>query len=52
MVRLRRHHNNLGTRQIKRGKTELQLRKIARRLKIKYLKGGKKDGPIERSDQQ
>jgi hypothetical protein len=36
MVKLRRHHNNTGLRQIKRGKTESQLRRIVQRLKMKY----------------
>lgn len=32
----RRHHNNTGLRQVKRGKTREQVRAIAKRLKIPY----------------
>lgn len=32
----RRHHNNDGRRQIKRGKTRAQVKRIARRLGIPY----------------
>jgi hypothetical protein len=32
----RRHHNNKGYRQIKRGKTRLQVKRMARRLGIPY----------------
>jgi len=35
-MRERRHHNNKGFRQIKRGKTKDQVKKIAKRLGIKY----------------
>ncbi len=35
-MKTRRHHNNKGLRQIKQGKTTLQVKKIARKLKIKY----------------
>jgi len=35
-MKLRRHHNNKGTRQIKRGKTTDQVRRIARKLKISF----------------
>ena len=32
----RRHHNNKGIRQIQRGKTEVQVRQMAKRLGVKY----------------
>lgn len=32
----RRHHNNKGYRQIKRGKTRNQVKAIAKRLKLPY----------------
>lgn len=32
----RRHHNNKGWRQVRRGRTRKQVRVIARRLRIKY----------------
>ncbi len=35
-MKLRRHHNNKGLRQIKQGNTVAQVRAIARRLNIKY----------------
>jgi hypothetical protein len=35
-VRTRKHHNNKGERQIRRGKTEDQVRVIAKRLGLKY----------------
>jgi hypothetical protein len=35
-VKTRRHHNNTGLRQVKRGKTEAQVRRIARKLKLCY----------------
>lgn len=35
-MRTRRHHNNTGLRQIKRGKTHDQVRAIARRLGVPY----------------
>jgi hypothetical protein len=38
-MKKRRHHNNRGYRQIKRGKTAYTLFKIARKLGIEY-KGG------------
>lgn len=34
----RRHHNNKGYRQIKNGKTVVQVKRIARRLKLNYGK--------------
>lgn len=33
----RRHHNNKGLRQIKRGKTRKQVKQMARRLGIPYV---------------
>lgn len=52
-MRERRHHNNTGYRQIKRGKTRAQVKRIAKRLSIPY--GSKalealKGGGDERSD--
>jgi len=38
-MKTRRHHNNKGNRQIRRGKTRDQVRKMARKLKIKYREG-------------
>lgn len=35
---MRRHHNNKGYRQVKRGKTRDQVKAIAKRLKIPYGK--------------
>jgi hypothetical protein len=35
---VRRHHNNTGVRQIKRGKTREQVRRIAARLGVPYGK--------------
>jgi len=35
-MKFRRHHNNKGNRQIRRGKTREQVRRIARRLKLPY----------------
>lgn len=32
----RRHHNNHGRRSIRRGKTRDQVKRIAKRLKVKY----------------
>lgn len=37
----RRHHNNKGERQIRRGKTTTQLRRIAKRLGLKVVVRGK-----------
>ena len=36
-MKFRRHHNNIGYRQVKRGKTRLQVKAIARKLKIKSV---------------
>lgn len=36
VVKNRRHHNNTGYRQIKRGKTREQVKRIAKKLGIKY----------------
>ena len=36
-IKDRRHHNNKGYRQIKRGKTQKQVAIIAKRLGIKYI---------------
>jgi len=35
-MKTRRHHNNRGLRQIKRGKTREQAKRIAKRLGIPY----------------
>lgn len=35
-MKFRRHHNNKGYRQIKRGRCEEQVRRIAKKLKLKY----------------
>jgi hypothetical protein len=35
-MKTRKHHNNKGYRQIKRGKTYFQVKKIARKLKLNY----------------
>jgi hypothetical protein len=35
-VKTRRHHNNKGTQQIKRGKTTVQLKRIARKLRLPF----------------
>jgi hypothetical protein len=35
-MKQRRHHNNKGLRQIKKGRTTDQVKEIARRLNIKY----------------
>jgi len=42
-MKFRRHHNNKGYRQIKRGKTATQLLSICRKLKLlkQYYKGTK-----------
>lgn len=36
LLKTRRHHNNKGYHQIKRGKTRLQVAYIAKRLKLPY----------------
>lgn len=38
-MKLRRHHNNKGLKQIKGGKLKTQIKAIAKRLKIKYIGG-------------
>jgi hypothetical protein len=38
-VKTRRHHNNKGTRQIKRGKTAAQVERMARRLGVPFAVG-------------
>lgn len=35
-MKTRRHHNNKGARQIKRGNTVTQVKRMAKRLGIKY----------------
>lgn len=40
-MKTRRHHNNTGLRQIKRGKLKGQVLAIAKRLKIRYAGGAK-----------
>lgn len=37
-MKTRRHHNNKGLRQIKRGKTEEQLKRICKKLGLPYGK--------------
>lgn len=37
-MKFRRHHNNTGLRQIRRGKTVNQVQRIARKLGIPYNK--------------
>jgi len=39
----RRHHNNKGTRQVKRGKTYEKVRAIARRLKLPFGRAKSED---------
>lgn len=36
VVKTRRHHNNKGTRQIKRGRTAQQVRRMAYKLGLRY----------------
>ena len=36
-MKTRRHHNNKGTRQIKRGKTADQMKRMAKRLKAPFV---------------
>jgi len=43
-VKTRRHHNNTGLRQIKRGKVREQVRAIAKRLGIPYVNRDRKAG--------
>lgn len=38
-MKTRRHHNNKGNRQIKRGKTAVQVKAMARRLKLPFHNG-------------
>lgn len=38
-MKTRKHHNNAGLRQIKRGKTSTQLAVICRRLKLPFVTG-------------
>lgn len=35
-MKARRHHNNKGTRQIRRGKTKEQVKAMAKRMGVKY----------------
>jgi hypothetical protein len=35
-MKTRKHHNNKGTRQIKRGKCEQHIRRLAKRLGVPY----------------
>ena len=37
-MKIRKHHNNTGYRQIQRGKTRLQVKIIAKRLGLAYGK--------------
>jgi hypothetical protein len=46
-MKTRRHHNNKGIRQIKRGKTYEQLRRIAKRLGIPSPKRSPPNTPPE-----
>lgn len=43
----RRHHNNKGERQIKRGKTATSLEHICRKLKLPF-RSGKQEHPNDR----
>ena len=36
-MKTRRHHNNKGHRQIKRGKTAEQVKRIARKLRVPFV---------------
>ena len=36
-MKSRRHHNNKGTRQIKRGKTVEQVKRIAKKLRVPFV---------------
>jgi hypothetical protein len=38
-MKVRRHHNNKGTRQVKRGKTFEQLKRIAKKLGLPFHEG-------------
>lgn len=40
-MKTRRHHNNSGVRQIKRGQTREQVERIAKKLNIKTVKSEK-----------
>lgn len=45
-MKFRKHHNNKGARQIKRGKTASQLKRIARRLKLPFKTKREDSGPL------
>lgn len=36
-MKTRRHHNNKGTRQVKRGRTVDTLKRIARKLRVPFV---------------
>ena len=38
-MKTRKHHNNTGYRQIKRGKTAIQLKHMCKRLKLPFKTG-------------
>jgi hypothetical protein len=38
-MKSRRHHNNKGTRRIRRGKTVAQVKRIAAKLGLRYQRG-------------
>lgn len=46
-MKFRRHHNNKGLRQIKRGRTTRQVQCMAARLGIPYLSGAERRADTE-----
>lgn len=42
-MKTRRHHNNKGTRQMKRGRTVDQVKRIARKLRVPFVTKSNKD---------
>lgn len=38
-MKARRHHNNKGYRQIKRGKTAEQVKRMAKRMSVPFVQG-------------
>ena len=47
-MKTRRHHNNKGSRKIKRGKTYDEIRRIARKLKVPFAP--KRDNEQKRNE--
>lgn len=45
-MKTRKHHNNKGNRQIKRGKTVEQVKRIAKSLNIPYDRGNNDSEPF------